>query len=50
MIQDHKVIVVMPAYNAYRTLEKTYKAIDKSVVESIILVDDGSSDDTVSLA
>jgi len=45
-----KVIVVMPAYNAAQTLEKTYKDIPKHVVDKIILVDDVSKDDTVSIA
>ena len=42
-----KVIVVMPAYNAAQTLEKTYNEIPKGHVDEIILVDDGSSDNTV---
>jgi glycosyltransferase involved in cell wall biosynthesis len=45
-----KVIVVMPAYNAATTLEKTYKDIPKHVVDKIILVDDVSKDDTVAIA
>lgn len=42
-----KVIVVMPAYNAERTLRKTYNDIPKGVVDKVILVDDGSHDKTV---
>mgnify|MGYP000314279407 CR=1 FL=1 len=44
------VVVVMPAYNAAKTLEKTYDAIPPNTVDDIILVDDGSRDDTVSIA
>ncbi|MCX6790504.1 MAG: glycosyltransferase family 2 protein [Candidatus Kaiserbacteria bacterium] len=45
-----KVIVVLPAYNAVKTLEKTVADIPKSLVDEILLVDDGSNDETVSLA
>jgi glycosyltransferase involved in cell wall biosynthesis len=45
-----RVVVVMPAYNAAATLEKTVRDIPKGFVEEIILVDDLSTDDTVSLA
>ncbi len=45
-----KVIAVMPAYNASKTLEKTIKDIPKNTVDKIILVDDNSTDDTVKLA
>jgi glycosyltransferase involved in cell wall biosynthesis len=44
------VIVVMPAYNAARTLERTYHDIPRDVVDHIILVDDVSSDETVEIA
>lgn len=44
------VIVVMPAYNAEKTLKKTFDSIDKKIVKKIILVDDGSKDKTVELA
>ncbi len=44
------VFVVMPAYNAEKTLLKTYKDIPKNVIERIILVDDGSHDKTVKIA
>lgn len=40
----------MPAYNAARTIEKTYKDIPKGVVDEIIVVDDNSSDNTVKVA
>ena len=45
-----KVIIVMPAYNAEKTLEKTYNDIPLDVVDEIILVDDASSDRTVEIA
>lgn len=45
-----KIIVIMPAYNAEKTLRKTYDDIPKSVVDEIILVDDGSHDKTISVA
>ena len=45
-----KVIVVMPAYNAEKTLEKTVREIPKNSVDEIILVDDGSIDNTVAIA
>jgi len=45
-----KVVVVMPAYNAARTLLDTYSAIPKDVVDEVILVDDASHDETVAEA
>jgi glycosyltransferase involved in cell wall biosynthesis len=50
MIKNKKVVVVMPAYNAAQTLEKTYKEIPLDVVDEVILVDDMSSDNTSELA
>jgi glycosyltransferase involved in cell wall biosynthesis len=50
MIHEKKVIVVLPAYNAAKTLEKTYNEIDFNVVDDVILVDDNSKDDTVEVA
>lgn len=51
MFKDKKVIVVMPAYNAEKTLRKTYnEVIDQEIADLIILVDDGSSDRTVKIA
>lgn len=49
MINGKKIVVVMPAYNAARTLEQTVRELPV-VVDMKILVDDGSSDDTVDLA
>src|SRR3954454_3582712 len=48
--RDAKVIVVMPAWNAARTLVRTFDAIPREWVDEIILVDDKSTDDTVALA
>ena len=51
MYRDKKVVVVMPAYNAARTLRQTYAEVrDQQVVDAIILVDDGSRDETVPIA
>ena len=50
MIGNKKVIVVLPAYNAGKTLEMTYSEIDFSIVDEVILVDDKSSDNTVNIA
>lgn len=47
MINNRKVVVVLPAYNAAKTLEITYQEIDFSIVDEVILVDDKSKDDTV---
>lgn len=45
-----KVIVVLPAYNADRTLETVYKNIPKDIVDVVLLVDDCSRDNTVTIA
>jgi glycosyltransferase involved in cell wall biosynthesis len=45
-----KVMIVMPAYNAARTLEKTFEDIPKDFADKVILVDDCSEDDTVKIA
>jgi glycosyltransferase involved in cell wall biosynthesis len=45
-----RVVVVMPAYNAAKTLERTYRDIPHEIVDKIILVDDVSKDDTVEVA
>lgn len=50
MTKKSKVIVVLPAFNAEKTLEKTVAEIPMDIVSEIILVDDGSSDRTVALA
>ncbi len=45
-----KIVIVMPAYNAARTVEDTFKEIPQEFRKNIILVDDGSSDNTVEIA
>ena len=51
MFKDKKVIVVMPAYNAAKTLRKTYEEVmAQEIVDLIIVVDDKSQDKTVSIA
>ncbi|NIR49216.1 glycosyltransferase family 2 protein [candidate division KSB1 bacterium] len=45
-----KIVVVMPAYNAAKTLKATYQAIDTDLIDEIILVDDHSEDATVEIA
>jgi glycosyltransferase involved in cell wall biosynthesis len=50
MILGKKVVVVMPAYNAERTLESTVAEIDRAVVDEIVLVDDSSRDRTLEVA
>jgi len=45
-----KVVVVMPAYNAGRTLRLTYEELPKDTVNLVILVDDGSTDQTLEIA
>lgn len=48
--KHQKIVVVMPAYNAEKTLEKTYKDIPKNSVDEVIVVDDESCDKTVEIA
>ncbi len=51
MYRNNKVVVVMPAYNAARTLRQTYEEVcQQQLVDAIILVDDRSRDDTVAVA
>lgn len=50
MYNNKKVVVVLPAYNAALTLEKTYKEIPLDIVDEVILCDDASSDNTPALA
>jgi glycosyltransferase involved in cell wall biosynthesis len=47
MLNGKKIVVVLPAYNAARTLERTYKEIPFDIVDDVVLVDDNSRDDTV---
>jgi glycosyltransferase involved in cell wall biosynthesis len=51
MFKGQKVVVVMPAYNAARTLRKTYdEVMEQGIVDLVIVVDDASHDDTVAIA
>ncbi len=50
MLHDKKIVVVLPAYNAAKTLEKTYNEIPFDIVDDIVLVDDNSPDDTIKVA
>jgi glycosyltransferase involved in cell wall biosynthesis len=50
MIGGLKIAVILPAYNAGRTLEQTYREIPLDVVDDVILVDDASTDDTTAIA
>lgn len=51
MLNSKRIIVVMPAYNAARTLAQTYREVmDQGIVDKVILVDDASRDDTVEVA
>jgi len=51
MFRDKKVIVVMPAYNAAKTLQQTHaEVMAQAYVDQVIVVDDGSSDETVTIA
>jgi glycosyltransferase involved in cell wall biosynthesis len=50
MLDAKKIVVVMPAYNAAATLERTLREVDRRVVDEIIVVDDGSRDETVEVA
>ncbi|HEX4666363.1 MAG TPA: glycosyltransferase family 2 protein [Chthoniobacterales bacterium] len=51
MLQGQKIVVVMPAYNAARTLRQTYdEVMAHGIVDRIILVDDASKDETVAMA
>jgi glycosyltransferase involved in cell wall biosynthesis len=51
MYRDKKVVVVMPAYNAAKTLPDTHREVmEQGVVDLVVLVDDGSRDDTVAIA
>ncbi len=51
MFKDKKIVVVMPAYNAGSTLEKTYREVmEQGLVDQVIVVDDASRDNTVKVA
>jgi len=50
MLNNKKIIVVLPAYNASKTLEMTYREIPFDIVDDVVLVDDHSRDDTERVA
>ncbi|MEM0541782.1 glycosyltransferase family 2 protein [Flavobacterium sp. j3] len=50
MINSKKIIVVLPAYNASKTLIDTYNEIPYDIVDDVILVDDNSTDETITIA
>ena len=50
MYQHKKVVVVLPAYNAANTIEKTISEIPRDIVDEIVLVDDKSTDNTIEVA
>ena len=50
MLHGQKIVVVMPAYRAARTLAQCYRAIPHDVVDTTLLVDDGSDDETLAVA
>lgn len=50
MLNNKKIIVILPAYNAAKTLEKTYNEIPFDIVDDVILTDDFSNDDTIAVA
>ena len=50
MLHEKKITVVMPAYRAAKTLEACYRAIPHDTVDSVLLVDDASDDETVAVA
>jgi glycosyltransferase involved in cell wall biosynthesis len=49
MLNGKKIVVVLPAYNAARTLERTYSEIPFNIVDEVVLVDDNSKDNTAEL-
>ena len=50
MLNEKRIVIVLPAYNAERTLEQTYKEIPQEIVDEVLLVDDDSADKTAALA
>ncbi|MFM8839965.1 MAG: glycosyltransferase family 2 protein [bacterium] len=50
MLHSKKIVVVLPAYNAAKTLEQTYREIPFDIVDEVILVDDASRDHTIEVA
>ena len=50
MLLGKKIVVVLPAYNASKTLETTYNEIPFDIIDDVVIVDDNSSDDTLAVA
>jgi len=50
MILGQKVVVVMPAFNAEKTLRKTYEELPHDMIDEVVLVDDASNDKTLEVA
>ena len=50
MLSGQRIVVVMPAYRAEKTLERTYRAVPHDIVDEVILTDDASDDATAALA
>lgn len=47
MLNNKRIVVVLPAYNAALTLEKTFREIPFDIVDEVVLVDDASKDETL---
>lgn len=50
MINTKKILVVMPAYRAEKTLKMTWDALPHAIVDDVVLVDDASNDNTAKIA
>jgi len=50
LFHGNKIVVVMPAYNAAKTIEMTYREIPLDLVDEVVVTDDASSDETVEVA
>lgn len=50
MLNNKKIVVVLPAFNAEQTLEDTYNEISFDIVDEVVIVDDASADNTVEVA
>jgi glycosyltransferase involved in cell wall biosynthesis len=50
MLLNKKIVVVLPAYNAAKTLKRTYDELPHDIIDDVILIDDASLDNTAELA
>ena len=50
MLNKKRIVAVLPAYNAAKTLRSTFEEIPREIVDDIILVDDASGDETLAIA